>query len=1084
MIGKSVMFSRDNSRVFASLRRCFSVLFTVLFLLPGVVNAAETTSSIRGKVIGASGSPLVGASVVVEDMRTGAKRSYNTNNTGTFLASRLPVGGPYRVTVNGSQSSTIGSLALGEIYNLPINLASNAVVEEVIVIGESLGADIATGPSASFGQYDLDTAVAFNRDIMDVYSLDPRISLDADDDSSAVNCAGKHPRFNSITLDGVSTNDRFGLNENGYSTAVGMPFPYDAIQQVSVSLAPFDVTFGGFSACNINAVSKSGTNEWDGNVFYEHSSDGLKGDKIGGVSQKFDNGSYNEDKKGFSIGGPLIEDKLFIFGAYEKSDKPRFISQAYSGSGSGGIEREFLSQADYDRIVSIANNLYNYDPGGEPGNGAQKDEKYMAKIDWNINDNHSLALIYNYYDGFQDRDSDGDSDEFEFANHFYTKGAKSETYTAKLISQWTDAFSTEVFYSDSKMDDSQVTVGPADFGDFQISIGGRDGTVYLGADDSRQANQLNTKSKFFKVSAQYLFGDHVITAGYEQEELSIFNLFVQHSNGGEYDFFDDSPGNPAFCDALTAQGRFDDDACDISGIDGFELGRPSRVYYGSGGGTNVAADAGASFQNTEHALYIQDELFFDEYDLSVVFGLRYDWFSSNDAPTFNQAFTDANGGLRNDASIDGLDILMPRLGITWGFSDTVSIRAGVGLYSGGNPNVWISNSFSNDGFTNVQLQNFYGGSRSVFDDIPLSGQGRPGFDVPQDMVDTVAATTIENASTRRLALIDPDYKQPGEWKFAIGATIDLPWEVTADIDYLHSETVDTAHYVDLSQTIVGTTSLGTPIYDFTNGSDNLMLTNSSSNGSSDVFSISLRKDFDFGLDVTVGYAHVSAEDVSPMTSSTAGSNFDNVALLDVNNPRSATSNYEVPHRFTGRASFAREFIPGLQTRITFYGYAQQGQAQSFVMGGGSLEGDGFFGRHLLYIPDGAGDPNVVYEDDFDQAGFFAWVDDNGFGPGFTKRNSKNAKWTTRIDMRIEQELPTFIDGTSGRIFFKMYNVGNFLNKKWGTVTDAQFFSQQVVSVDIDAQGRFVYDRFRDRSVNDIKENRSLWEGRIGVEFNF
>jgi len=1083
MIDKSVMFSRGNNHVLVSLRRSFSVLLTVLFLLPGMVNAAETTSSIRGKVIGASGAPLVGASVVVEDLRTGAKRSYSTNNTGTFLASRLAVGGPYRVTVNGSQSSTIASIALGEIYNLPINLASNAVVEEVIVIGESLGADIATGPSASFGQFDLDTAVAFNRDIMDVYSLDPRISLDADDDSSAVNCGGKHPRFNSITLDGVSTNDRFGLNENGYSTAVGMPFPYDAIQQVSVSLAPFDVTFGGFSACNINAVSKSGTNEWHGNVFYEHSSDGLKGDKIGGVDQVFDNGSYTENKKGFSIGGPLIEDKLFIFGAYEKSKKPRFISQAFSGSSSGGIERDFLSETDYNRIVDIANNLYDYDPGGEPGNGAQKDEKYMVKLDWNINEDHSLALIYNYYDGFQDRDSDGDSDEFEFANHFYTKGAKSETYTAKLISQWTDAFSTEVFYSDSQMDDSQVTVGPGDFGDFQISIGGRDGTVYLGADDSRQANQLNTKSKFFKLSAQYLFGDHVITAGYEQEKLSIFNLFVQHSRGGEYDFFDSSQGNPASCGALTAQGRFDDAACGISGIDAFELGRPSRIYYGSGGGTNVAADAGAAFANTEHALYIQDEYFFDEYDLSIVFGLRYDWFSTNDSPTFNQAFTDANG-IPNDESIDGLDILMPRLGITWGFSDTVTIRAGVGLYSGGNPNVWISNSFSNDGFTNVQLRTNYFGSNSVFNDLVLSGAGRPGFDVPQSLKDQVAATTIDNASSSRLVLIDPDYKQPGEWKYALGATIDLPMEIIADIDYLHTSAIDTAHYIDLSQAIVGQTSLGTPIYDYVNGQDNYMLTNSSSNGSSDVFSISLRKDFDWGLDLSFGYAHVRAKDVSPMTSSTAGSNFDNLALLDINNPRAATSNYEVPHRFTGRASFAREFISDLQTRITFYGYAQQGQAQSFVMGGGVLEGDGFFGRHLLYIPDSAGDPNVIFGDGFDQAGFFAWVDDQGFGPGFTKRNDKNAKWTTRIDMRIEQELPTFIEGTSGRIFFKMYNVGNFLNKKWGTVTDAQFFSQQVVTAGIDDQGRFIYDRFSDRSINDIKENRSLWEGRIGVEFNF
>ncbi|MBV1906800.1 MAG: TonB-dependent receptor [Pseudomonadales bacterium] len=1085
MIDKSADCSQGGSSIFLNLwvgRHVFSAIIALVLLFPGAINAAETTSSIRGKVISTSGAPLVGASVVVEDLRTGVKHSYSTNSVGTFLASKLPVGGPYRVTVNGHQPNTIDSLALGEIYNLPINLAAQEIVEEVVVVGQALGEEIAAGPSASFGQFDIDTAVAFNRDIIDVYSLDPRISLDVDDDASSVNCAGKHPRFNSTTLDGVSMNDRFGLNDNGYVTAVGMPFPFDAIQQVSVSLAPFDVTFGGFSACNINAVTKSGSNEWHGNVFLEHSGDEFKGEKVG--DQKIDSGSYNETKKGFSVGGPIIKDKLFVFAAYEKNKKPRFISQAFDGSGSGGIQREFLSETDYNRILNISNNLYNYDPGSEPGNGAQKDEKYMLKVDWNINDDHNLSLIYNYYDGTQDRDSDGDSNEFEFSNHFYQKGSKSETFTAQLISQWTDAFSTEIFLSNTQMDDAQVTVGPKDFGDFQISINGRDGTVYLGADDSRQANGLNTESTFFKISAQYLLGDHVITAGYEQDKLDIFNIFVQHSAGGEYDFFDSSEDNPAACAALTAQGRFDDTNCGISGIDAFELGRPSRVYYGSGGGTNNPNDAAAEYSNTEHSLYLQDELFFDAYDLSIVFGLRYDFFTSNDRPKFNQTFADANGGLRNDENIDGLDILMPRFGLTWGASDTLTVRAGVGLYSGGNPNVWLANAWSNDGLTNVQLQNFYGGSSSVFNDIALSGAGRPGFDVPQDMVDAVAAVTPANASDSRVVLIDPDYKQPGEWKFALGATIELPRGITADVDYLHTEAVDSAHYVDLSQAIVGETLIGTPIYDYVNGEDNQMLTNSSRNGSSDVFSLILRKDFENGLDMQLGYSHVSAKDISPMTNSTAQSNFDNLALLDINNPRPATSNYEVPHRFTFRASYGHEFFPSLETRFTMYALAQEGQAGSYVMGGGDLEGDGFYGRHLLYIPTDIGDPFVVFGENFQSDEFFAWVEDENLGSGFVKRNQKNASWSSRIDIRIDQELPTFIEGVRGRIFFKLYNLGNLLDKDWGTVTDAQFFSIQQVDASVDGSGRFVYEDFNDLSLNDVKENASLWEGRIGIEISF
>ena len=155
----------------------------------------------------------------------------------------------------------------------------------------------------------------------------------------------------------------------------------------------------------------------------------------------------------------------------------------------------------------------------------------MLRVDWNINEQHDATVIYNYYDGVQLRSSDGDDNEFEFANHFYNKGAVSETTTVRLRSQWTDALSSEMFYSKNTMDDSQVTAGPGDFADMQISLG-RD-TVYLGADDSRQANALNTESDFFKVAGEYLLGDQVVTFGYERETLNVFNQFVQHARGGE-----------------------------------------------------------------------------------------------------------------------------------------------------------------------------------------------------------------------------------------------------------------------------------------------------------------------------------------------------------------------------------------------------------------------------------------------------------------------------------------------------------------------------------------------------------------------
>ena len=1084
---------KNNSTLFYG--KLWRAAFAVFLLacLPVAGFTQETTAAIRGKIYDESGEPVPGASVVVEDMRTGVLRTLTSNNTGAFYAAKLPVGGPYKVTVADTKSVMVETIGLGDTYNLTINLQEAASIEEIVVIGQSAAlVDVATGPSATFSNYDLEAAVSFDRDIKEVYSHDPRLSLDTD--GFQMNCGGQHPRFNSVTLDGVSQNDRFGLNSNGYSTATGMPFPYDGIEQVVVELAPFDVTYSGFSACNINAVSKSGSNEWEFGGFYEYTSDDYRGNTIGGVGD-FSGLPYEEEKLGFNVGGPLIKDKLFFYGAYEEGDFPRFLAQGYAGSGNG-VERPWLSQADYQRITDIADSIYKYDTGGLPGDGTQTNKTYMARLDWNLTDRHNVAAIYNYFDGPQTRSSDSDPNEFEFPNHYYVKGAEMETITLKLNSQWTDAFSTELYYSSATMTDSQVTVGDKDFADMQINLEGPNGrnTVYLGADDSRQANALNYDSKFIKLIGELLVGDHVITAGYEQEDLQVFNQFVQHARGGEYDFFDDSLNNDPACAALDAQGRLDDSlglGCRPSGIDRFELGRPSRIYYGSGGGTNNAADAAANFGNKLHSFYLQDELFFDSLDLTLVAGFRYEKFTSSDAPAFNPTFTAANG-IPNNANIDGLTLIMPRLGFTWGVRDNLELRGGIGLYAGGNPNVWLSNAWSNDGLTNAQFQFNYFDSATVLpgmpDSLPLIRGSRPGYDVPQEMFDAVAAVTPTDANDSNIVLIDPNYKQPSQWKFAFGATYDLPFgDIVADFDILHTRALDSAYYVDVSQDVVGQTSAGTPIYDYApgRGEDNYMLTNSSQSSETTLISLMLNKSFDWGLDLSMGYAYTKADDISPMTASTAGSNFQSTALVDVNNPLAGVSNYVTPHRFTLRASYANEFFGDNTTRVTVYAVAQEGQPVSYVMSSSDLEGDGFNARHQLYVPNGPNDPNVVYDPGFDLQAFNNFVASEGLSPGFQSRNSDHAKWSSRMDLSIMQEIPLFVDDLKGRVIFKIYNLGNLLNDDWGKQYDAQFFPQQVVNSSVDpVTGQFIYENYRSTDVNDLQEFRSLWEMKLLLQVNF
>jgi len=1059
-------------------------LLLMVLLVPADVGAQETTATIRGRVIDASGAPIANAAVEVLDERTGIIRRFTTDATGTFLATRLPPGGPYMVIVNNTQTIRVESITVADIYNLTVDVDAVQLTEQLEVVGQSETiVEVAPGPAATFSTFDLETAVVFNRDILDLYGIDPRVNIDNEDDGFEINCAGKHPRFNSITLDGISQNDRFGLNSNGYSTATGMPFPYDAISQVAVELAPADVTYGGFSACNVNAVTKSGTNTLRGNAFYEYTGDSLRGSTIGGLNEDFTSPPFNSHKGGFTVGGPIVRDRLFGFAAYEGTTTPRFLAMGFAGSGSGD-EREWLSQADYDLIVNTANTVYNYDAGGQPTDGAQDEDKFMMRFDANINPAHNLSFIYNYYNGSQDRASDNDANEFEFANHFYVKGSKTKTYTTKLASNWTDAFSTEIFFSRNEMDDTQITVGPKDFGEFQISIGNN--TVYLGADDSRQANQLTTDSNFFKAAGQYLMGQQVLTGGYEAESLTIFNQFVQHARGGEYRFYDDSSGNPAYCAGLTPAGRLADSGCDLSGLDRFQLGRPSRIYYGSGGGSNDPADASANFTNTLNALYFQDEIFLDEQDLTITAGLRYEFFTSDDRPVFNQAFADANDGIRNDVNIDGLGILMPRVGLTWNAARDVSVRASVGRYSGGNPNVWLSNAWSNDGITNVQITlNNYNAARSVLDgSIPLRGN-RPGYDIPQELYDRVANTTASAASTRSIVLIDSDYVQPSEWKYTVGLSYRMDGGLTQfDFDYMHTELVDSAFYVDLSQTIVGTTAAGGPIYDFTNGEDNLMLTNSPYGASANIFSVTMHRYFENGLDALVGYAFTRSQDVVPMTSAVALSNFENLAVIDINDPQPGTSNYEVPHRLSFRVSWGQELFENAETRFTVNAYSQQGQPQSFGMSSRALEGDGYYGRHLLYVPDGPNDPNVVFDPDFQTNEFFNFVSAEGLSPGFVERNSKHADWTTRVDLSVYQDLPIGVGRSKARAFFRMYNLTNFLNNSWGKVNDAYFFTPVVVDATLDSQGRYVFEDFNGGNVTDLYEFRTLWQARFGVEFRF
>ncbi len=1031
-------------------------------------DAQVTSAGIRGSVTSTDSAVISGATVTITDTRTGSKTTARTGSTGQFTARGLNVGGPYAVeiTADGFRSTRINDvfLQLGETADLAfaIEASTDRTLDTIVITGSANQiVQTAIGPNATFDLADLQDSPAINRDLRDIIAQDPRVYLDQSF-GDGVQCAGANPRFNSLTVDGVSLNDGFGLNANGYP-GQQMPFPFDAIENVAVELAPFDVQYNGFTACNINAVTKSGTNEFRGSVFYDYTDDSFKGDKTEG--QDITNEPFIERRYGASLGGPIIKDRLFFFGAYERFSGPgASIDRGVDGSGAG-TEVAGFTQADFDRIRSIAQNVYGYDPGGVPTAQNTYNEKYLIRLDANITDNHRASFTYNYDEGLSLAESDGDDDEFEFSKHLYQRGAETLTYSAQLFSNWTDNLSTEFRVSKNEVDFTQASIDGAVFGEVQIYEG--DNIIYLGTDDSRAANDLNYDVWNFKGLANYQWNNHRFTVGAERAETSVFNLFIQEAEG-EYRFF--------ATDTLSA-------------IDAFELGIPGRITYENASGSNDINDGAASFGYAINTLYAQDEWEIGN-GMTLTAGLRYDFYGSDDLPPANANFA-TEYGFSNAQNLDGKDLLMPRVGFNWDVNDRLSTRAGFGLYSGGNPNVWIANNYSNNGVVLFEAQDRSG--TSLFDLNWVAGedgQNTPIYGIPQNLYDAVANATADGP----VNVLDPNFDIPSEWKFAAGLTysFDLPgiWgqDYTFMADFLASQTKDGATVTSISSTEIGTAPDGRPIYEGAVGfGGDIMLTNADG-GTSSVLSLGLSKSHDdIGVDWSAAYAFTNSKDANPMTSSTAASNFFNFATTDPNNVSEATSNYEIPHRFTAKVSWKKAFWGDNFTRATLFGQAWQNRPYSFTFNRSSADmfGDDSPGRHLLYVPTGVNDPNVVFDPGFDTDAFFKYVDsyDSLSRGSIAGRNDEVGQWSNRFDLRLSQEFPTGYG--KGSAFMVVENLGNLLNDEWGTYYQAGFpQTAGIVTADINDAGQYVYQSFSAQTPERRQTSNSLYEIRFGLKYEF
>jgi len=1069
------------------------LLAALLFALPVASNAQETTSSIQGSVRDEAGNPIAGAPVTVVHQPTGRSDSITTNSSGGFRVAGLRVGGPYRVTL-GSSTSAAGSMLreqvvdgiyiqLGEPFDLDLTAVAEAI-EEVVVTGELGQYTVRVGAGSSFDNANITGMANVNRDFKNIIRQDPRVTIDPTNDN-AVSIAGMNNRFNSLTIDGVRQNDDFGLNNSGFPTQRA-PVSIDSIEQITVEIAPFDVSYGGFTGGTINAVTKSGTNEWDGSIALYHKNESLVGDKS--EDNEVDLGKFDEDTIAFTLSGPIIKDRLWFFASYDEFTATDTNALLFGPAGSGRAnEISGVTQGEVDQVIDIANRVYGFDAGALPSSGTDvTDEKLLVKLDAALGLRHDMSITYQNVKGnaLNPQGSSTSSNRLGLVSNWYDKSEEMETVSLQVFSNWTDSLSTEFKIADKEIITGQDSLKGTDFAQMTIDTP-TGGAIRVGPDIFRHANALTNEQLQIKFKADYLLGNHNISFGIEREDLDVFNLFVFQSEG-DYEF-----------DSITD----------------FENQTASSLNYRNAF-TNDENDGAAAFGFSVNSIYAQDKVDISD-QLSIQYGVRYDWYDADDRPAANAGF-ESRHGFSNTANLDGRDVIMPRFGFTYDFVNGTRLRGGIGKFSGGNPNVWVSNSFSNDGQTIVSPDD-RGNINPSCDGVLSSTEALTNVDAYN------IASNVQNCmfpGAGDVEATDPNFRIPSTWRvnLAVEREFDLGplgegWFLTAEA--VLSRVEHAAEWKELNRVVIDSAPDGRPIYD-TPATYDVILTNTTE-GSSDTFTLSAAKTWDTRagiFDLNMAYTYMDAEDVNPSQSSTVSSNYGRPATFDRNNRQLSTSDFEIEHRFNGTFGWQKNLFGDNVTRVSGFFEVRSGKRFSYTMRERPFDtavwgGDSAFARRdsqLLYVPL-INDPNVIFSDTPEATtndpaleanfnNFIAGAGLEGYRGQIMQRNHDTTDGRSRVDIRIQQEigLATLpgVGETRIDLFLDIENLGNMLNNDWGRVEQV-FFPHNYVAVgevSINANGQYVYGPFSGSDFDGgidpagFFELPSLWQMQFGVKISF
>ncbi len=1016
----------------------FLLLAIISVVAMSITQAQVTTSSITGVVLSEKNEPLAGATIVATHVPTGSKYTTTSQTSGRFSFPNVAPGGPYTIIatfvgLTEYQKSDIMA-PLGDKFDITILLTSSTKELETVVVSGTRSAVQKTGASTNISRRQILTVPNANRGLTGLTKLTPQ--------ANGNSFAGMNQRYNNITIDGSVFNNNFGRSGDGMvpggsASAISV----DALDQVQVNIAPFDVRQAGFVGGGINAVTRRGTNNWYATAYTYFKPESFYGSKVKG--QKVSTADLSSNIYGASVGGAIIKNKLFFFinAEKEKSTRPGQTWLAKRpGVTDGNPQETPVLASDLDNLSAFLKKEYNYETGGYEGYNFEVDNyKLLGRLDWNISDKHRLTLRYTQSETNDDdqvntsssigsRISNGrrgtKSGGLAYENTNFLNNTTVKSGVVELNSAFSNKISNQLIASYTDNQPKRVPKSDASFVD--IMRAGDPNNVYIsfGTDLFSYKNYIVDKAFNAAENITFNLGKHSVTFGGSFDHMEFQNSFTSGSGGGYYRY-------------ASLQDFLDKKAPVVFAVS-YDPNNPLSI--------NVPS---AKFNQL--GIYLQD-IWSVNNNFKLTYGLRVDKPSYPYKPQRNQAlealtFKDENG---NDEKFDVSQfpksklLVSPRVGFTYDVEGNKSliVRGGSGIFTGRIPFIWLVNQVGDNGVVRAQ----YMASASELASITYNTDRTTYIPKNPPAVGTTVPSGSSYSATVR------DFKMPQVWRTNLAFDKKVSTNTVVSLEAIYTKMINNVYYrnANLGSQAgnLGGVADKRPIYNrrLNAGMDQMNVLDNINKGMSFALTPMIQKTFAKGWEASLAYTYTFAQDVAIGSSDQAGSGWttNNIAG-NPNQPELGYSNYSVPHRIVGSASYKFDYLnKKMATTIGMY-YSGMSQDRYSYRYGGDINGDNN-ANDIIYIPKDASEikfassftaNGVTYTAQQQSDAFFAFVEKDKYLKNhkgqYMDRYGAALPWNHTVDLRVLQDFYLNMAGKKHtfQISADVTNLLNLLNNDWG-----------------------------------------------------